>query len=120
MDLFRKKDLEWLKEKGDEALNWDEILSGIGGKLTEAADGLVIVLFAKQLNKWLSAQLEDHIKKELHDVFDAIIQEDYKNALIQLADIGEFYKESDKVSEKLKPWLNVMIEIYRGVVAQIM
>jgi len=117
MDLFREIDLKWLKEKGDEALDWDVILKGFGGKIAEAGDGLVISLFTKQLNKWLSPQISEEIKKELHDVFDKVMGNDYESALLELSDVGAIL--ITKVNDKLRPWLLVLIEIYKGVIVQL-
>ena len=119
MDLFRKQDLEWIKEQGDAALNWEDILKGFGGKIAEAGDGLAISLFTKQLNKWLSPQLSDEIKAELHDVFDKVMEKDYQDALVELADVGELLIENEKISDKLRPWLSAFIEIYKGIIVQL-
>ena len=119
MELFREQDLDWLKSKGDEALDWESIFKGLGGKIAEAGDGLVISLFTKQLNKWVSPKLSDEIKQELHDVFDRVMEKDYENALVELADVGEIFINSDKVSDKVRPWLLAFIEIYKGIIVQL-
>ena len=119
MDLFRDKDLKWIKEKGDEAWDWEVIIKGIPGKIAEMGDGPAIGLFTKQLNKWLSPQLSDEIKKELHDVFDFVIEENYMTALLELSDVGEVLIEKEEVPAKLKPWLLAILEIYKGVIGQL-
>ena len=119
MDLFRTKDLDWIKEKGDAALDWDKIIKGWGGNIAEAGDGIVIGLFSKQVNKWLSPQLDDSLKQELHDVFDKVIASDYKEALIELSDVGVYLANHEKIPVKLKPWLSAFIEIYKGIINQL-
>lgn len=119
MELFREKDLEWLKEKGDSAWDWSEIIKGVPGKIAEMGDGPVIGLFTKQLNKWLSPQLEDEIKKELHDVFDGVIAENYELALTELSDVAEVLINEFNVNDKLRPWLLAILEIYKGIIGQL-
>jgi len=119
MDLFLQKHLDWIKQEGDKALDWEKIIKGFGGKIAESGDGLVIGLFSKQINKWLSPQLPDEVKAELHEVFDSVIEKDYKEALMELADVAEWIIENTEINEKLKPWLLMVINIYEGVIEQL-
>ena len=119
MELFRKEDLKWIKEKGDDSFNWEEIIKGIPGKIAEMGDGPIIGMFTNQLNKWLSPQLEDGLKAELHDVFDEVIAGNYKLALTELSDVATVAVDEYVDNEKIKPWILIAIEIYRGIILQL-
>jgi hypothetical protein len=116
MDLLKKEHLKWLQEKGDDAIDFNDSLAG---RIAEAADGLVISLFAGQLNKWLTPKVPDNVKEQLHDVFDNVIVSDYQKSLIELADVIEVIIENNEIEPNLKPWLLALIEIYKGVVEQL-
>lgn len=118
MELFRENDLKWLKEKGDDAWNWEEIIKGVPGKVAELGDGPVIGVFTKQLNKWLSPQIPDSAKEELHDVFDSVMEGNYNEALAGLADVAVAVMDNFEISEKIKPWINLALELYKGIIAQ--
>lgn len=119
MELFRDVDLKWLKEKGDDAWNWEEIIKGIPGKVAELGDGPAIGIFTKQLNKWLSPQVPDSIKDDIHEVFDMVIAEEYQKALLELADVAEAILDEVDLSEKIKPWISLALELYKGIIAQL-
>jgi hypothetical protein len=116
IDLLRKSDLDWLQKKGDEALKFNETL---GGRIAEAADGLLIALFVSQLNKFLTPKIPDNVKVELHDVFDNVVTASYQNALIELSDVVEKIIENNDIDSKLKPWLLAIVEIYKGIIEQL-
>ena len=120
MDFLRKQDLTFIKTEGDKALDFNEIIGGVGGTIAEASDGIVISLTANQINKWLNPQLSDQIKQEFHDVFDEIQERDYKGALIQLADVGIAVSDDERIPDKLKPWISIIIEIYKGIITSVM
>ena len=119
MDLLRKEDINWLKEKGDIAINFNEVLGGFAGKIAEAGDSLVIGMFANQINKWLSPKIAENVKFEAQQVFDKIIDGDYEKALIELSDIITAVIANKDINSKFRPWILMIIEIYKGIISQL-
>ena len=122
MDLFLERHLDWLKESGDEAFDWEDIFENkkLVGKVVELGDGPIIGMFTKQINKWLSPKIPDNVKEELHQVFDKVIGKNYNEALVELSDVAVVILENREVDPKYMPWINIAIEIYKGIVLGIM
>lgn len=116
LKLFRNSDIDWVKKLADESLVFSD---SIGGRIAEAADGMLTALFVSQLNNFVTPYIPQDIIGEIHDVFDEVKEGDTKGAALEALDVIQDIFDGLKgriENEKIHPWLDVIVQIFRGLV----